>query len=147
MQQGRPFREGIRENPALYYGLLGAAAVAYGGAVDFMPELNRWLQIVEMSSGVTILSLLVFVLKCWLIYPVPLTSCFDYGARLHRVLLHRSDLQTAVCWFGSKTVRHTRPRAERKTTGWRREIEAGPGSRSGGRRYWEEVTVTIWIWL
>ena len=47
--QGRPFREGIRENPALYYGLLGASAVAFAGATDFVPEFSRWLQIVEMS--------------------------------------------------------------------------------------------------
>ena len=50
--QGRPFRESIRENPALYYGLLGASAVAFSGATDFFPELNRWLQIVEMSTAV-----------------------------------------------------------------------------------------------
>jgi hypothetical protein len=50
--QGRPFREGIRENPALYYGLLGASAVAVSGATDFVPELNRWLQIVEMADFV-----------------------------------------------------------------------------------------------
>ena len=53
--QGRPFREGIRENPALYYGLLGASAVAFSGATDFMPELNRWLQIVEMQDTVRVL--------------------------------------------------------------------------------------------
>lgn len=47
--QGRPFREGIRENPALYYGLLSASAVAFGGAMDLVPEMNRWLQIVEMT--------------------------------------------------------------------------------------------------
>ncbi|EJD08490.1 endoplasmic reticulum Ca-transporting P-type ATPase [Fomitiporia mediterranea MF3/22] len=46
--QGRPFREGIRENSALYYGLLGASAVAFAGATDFVPEFSRWLQIVEM---------------------------------------------------------------------------------------------------
>jgi len=51
--QGRPFREGIRENPALYWGLLGAAAVAFSGSTDFMPELNRWLQIVEMEGHVS----------------------------------------------------------------------------------------------
>ena len=51
--QGRPFREGIRENPALYWGLVGAAAVAFSGATDFMPELNRWLQIVEMEGHVS----------------------------------------------------------------------------------------------
>jgi len=54
--QGRPFREGIRENPALYWGLVGAAAVAFSGATDFMPELNRWLQIVEMDRHVSAIS-------------------------------------------------------------------------------------------
>lgn len=51
--QGRPFREGIRENPALYWGLVGAAAVAFSGSTDFVPELNRWLQIVEMEGHVS----------------------------------------------------------------------------------------------
>lgn len=50
--QGRPFREGIRENGALYWGLLGAAAVAFSGATDFIPEMNRWLQIVVMEDFV-----------------------------------------------------------------------------------------------
>lgn len=52
--QGRPFREGIRENSALYYGLVGASAVAFSGATDLMPELNRWLQIVEMQDSVSL---------------------------------------------------------------------------------------------
>ncbi|KAG1786348.1 hypothetical protein EV424DRAFT_1570503 [Suillus variegatus] len=47
--QGRPFREGIRENLSLYWGLVGASAVAFSGGMDFMPELNRWLQIIEME--------------------------------------------------------------------------------------------------
>jgi cation-transporting ATPase 13A1 len=50
--QGRPFREGITENGALYWGLLGAGGVAFSGATDFIPELNRWLQIVEMDLPV-----------------------------------------------------------------------------------------------
>jgi cation-transporting ATPase 13A1 len=49
--QGRPFREGIRENPALYWGLVSASAVAVSGATDFMPELNRWLQLVQMEGA------------------------------------------------------------------------------------------------
>ncbi|KAH8923119.1 hypothetical protein BT69DRAFT_1350398 [Atractiella rhizophila] len=48
--QGRPFREGITENSALYYGLLGVAGVAVCGAIDLIPELNRWLQLVEMDN-------------------------------------------------------------------------------------------------
>ena len=51
--QGRPFREGIRENSALYYGLLGVAAVAFSGATDFVPEFNRWLQLVDMKGAVS----------------------------------------------------------------------------------------------
>jgi cation-transporting ATPase 13A1 len=51
-QKGRPFREGIRENSTLWWGLVGASTVAFSGATDFIPELNRWLQIVEMESSV-----------------------------------------------------------------------------------------------
>ena len=37
----------------MYYGLVGAGAVAFSGATDFVPELNRWLQIVEMGQTVS----------------------------------------------------------------------------------------------
>ena len=43
--QGRLFREYIRENPTLYYGL----AFAFSGAADFIPELNHWLEIAACS--------------------------------------------------------------------------------------------------
>jgi len=68
--QGRPFREGIRENSALYWGLVGASAVAFSGATDFVPEMNRWLQIVEMQDffkfRLTALMVADFV-GCWLV--------------------------------------------------------------------------------
>lgn len=68
--QGRPFREGIRENPALYWGLVGAVAVAFSGSTDFVPELNRWLQIVEMADffkfRLTAVMVIDFV-GCWVI--------------------------------------------------------------------------------
>ncbi|EJT45920.1 hypothetical protein A1Q1_05645 [Trichosporon asahii var. asahii CBS 2479] len=47
--QGRPFREGIKENKPLYYGLAGASLVAYSGALDLFPDLNSWLQLVPMA--------------------------------------------------------------------------------------------------
>ncbi|KAI0644110.1 endoplasmic reticulum Ca-transporting P-type ATPase [Trametes meyenii] len=71
--QGRPFREGIRENSALYYGLLGASAVAFSGATDFMPELNRWLQIVEMQDSFKFrltASMVIDFAGCWIIEKV-----------------------------------------------------------------------------
>ena len=51
--QGRPFREGITENSALYYGLMGVAGVAFCGATDFIPSFNSWLQLVPMDNGVS----------------------------------------------------------------------------------------------
>ena len=50
--QGRPFREGIHENSKLYWGPVGASAVAFSRSTDFFPELNWWLQIVEMDTAV-----------------------------------------------------------------------------------------------
>ena len=50
--QGRPFREGITENSALYYGLMGVAGVAFCGATDFIPSFNTWLQLVDMDTAV-----------------------------------------------------------------------------------------------
>jgi cation-transporting ATPase 13A1 len=52
--QGRPFREGITENPPLYYGLLGVSAIAFAGATEFIPELNDWLQLFKMTSSVSV---------------------------------------------------------------------------------------------
>lgn len=71
--QGRPFREGIRENPALYWGLVGASAVAFSGATDFMPEINRWLQIVEMANSFKVQLTGMMILDfagCWVIEKV-----------------------------------------------------------------------------
>ncbi|KAG8757399.1 hypothetical protein FRC14_002103 [Serendipita sp. 396] len=68
--QGRPFREGITENSALYWGLLGAAGVAFSGATDFIPELNRPLQLVEMENFFKIRLTLVMIgdfIGCWLV--------------------------------------------------------------------------------
>ncbi|KAJ8082505.1 putative cation-transporting ATPase 1 [Marasmius tenuissimus] len=68
--QGRPFREGIRENPTLYWGLVGASAVALSGATDFMPEMNRWLQIVEMADAFKFkltMSMIIDFAGCWII--------------------------------------------------------------------------------
>ena len=46
---GRPFREGIRENRGMYWGLLGVGALALAGATEFMPEINESLKLVPME--------------------------------------------------------------------------------------------------
>lgn len=44
---GRPFREGITENPALYYGLLGVAAIAINGASS---EFSPYFSVAQVTS-------------------------------------------------------------------------------------------------
>lgn len=68
--QGRPFRESIRENKAMYWGLVGAAGVAFACATEFIPELNEALSLVPFSNQfkfvLTSLMILDYV-ACWLI--------------------------------------------------------------------------------
>ncbi|KAK9372997.1 uncharacterized protein V1513DRAFT_419048 [Lipomyces chichibuensis] len=46
--QGRPFRENISENKAMYYGLAGAGLLSLAGASEILPELNEKLRLVPM---------------------------------------------------------------------------------------------------
>ncbi|KAG2122447.1 hypothetical protein BD769DRAFT_1360576, partial [Suillus cothurnatus] len=64
--QGRPFRK----NSSLYWGVVGASAVAFFGATDFMHELNRLLQIVEMEGSFKVKLANVMIadfVGCWVI--------------------------------------------------------------------------------
>ena len=48
--QGRPFRESIRENKGMYYGLLLTSGVALSCATEFIPELNEKMRLVPFSD-------------------------------------------------------------------------------------------------
>jgi manganese-transporting P-type ATPase len=48
--QGRPFRESIRENKGMYWGLVLVSAVAFSSATEFVPEINEKLKLVPFSS-------------------------------------------------------------------------------------------------
>lgn len=48
--QGRPFRESIRENRGMYWGLLACSFVAFAGSTEFLPELNEKLRLVPFTS-------------------------------------------------------------------------------------------------
>ncbi|KAJ5574068.1 Cation transporting ATPase [Penicillium hispanicum] len=68
--QGRPFRESISENKAMYWGLVAAAGVAFSSATEFVPELNEKLRLVPFSTEfkVTLTVLMIFDYGgCWLI--------------------------------------------------------------------------------
>ena len=48
--QGRPFREGIRENRGMYWGLLACTFVAFSASTEFIPEMNARLRLVPFST-------------------------------------------------------------------------------------------------
>lgn len=47
---GLPFKEDIKDNKGMYYGILGVAGLALIGSTEFMPELNEAMQFVPMDS-------------------------------------------------------------------------------------------------
>lgn len=57
--QGLPFKESIKDNKGMYYGLLGVAALALSGSTEFFPELNEAMKFVPMDY----------------IFKIKLTSC------------------------------------------------------------------------
>ncbi|CAL5867891.1 uncharacterized protein PFLUO_LOCUS2113 [Penicillium psychrofluorescens] len=68
--QGRPFRESIRENKAMYWGLVAASGVAFSCATEFIPEINQKLRLVPFSNEfkLTLTVLMIFDYGgCWII--------------------------------------------------------------------------------
>lgn len=68
--QGRPFRESIRENRGMYWGLLACSFVAFAGATEFLPELNSRLKLVPFTTEFkwTLTSLMVIdYCGCWVV--------------------------------------------------------------------------------
>lgn len=71
--QGRPFRESIRENKAMYWGLVAASGVAFSCATEFIPEVNERLRLVPFSTEFKVTLSVLMILDyggCWLIETV-----------------------------------------------------------------------------
>ncbi|KMU88337.1 cation-transporting ATPase 4 [Coccidioides immitis H538.4] len=68
--QGRPFRESIRENRGMYWGLTLTSLVTFSCATEFIPELNEKLRLVpftfEFKAVLTTLMIVDYA-GCWLI--------------------------------------------------------------------------------
>ncbi|XBW37871.1 hypothetical protein QEN19_003446 [Hanseniaspora menglaensis] len=48
--QGEPFRENLRNNKGMFYGIVGVFALAFAGATEFIPELNEAIKFVPMEE-------------------------------------------------------------------------------------------------
>lgn len=68
--QGRPFRELIRENKAMYWGLVAASGVAFSCATEFIPELNEKMRLVPFSTEFKVTLTVLMIIDyagCWII--------------------------------------------------------------------------------
>ncbi|TGZ83038.1 putative cation transporting ATPase [Ascodesmis nigricans] len=48
--QGRPFRESMRENKGMYWGIVGVAGIAFSCSTEFIPEINEKLRLVPFKD-------------------------------------------------------------------------------------------------
>jgi len=60
--QGRPFRESIRENKGMYWGLVSVSGVAFSCATEFIPALNEKLKLVPFTSDFKTMLTIVMIL-------------------------------------------------------------------------------------
>ncbi|KAG9677004.1 putative cation transporting ATPase, partial [Aureobasidium melanogenum] len=71
--QGRPFRESIKENKGMYYGIVMVTAVAFSCATEFVPEINEQLKLVPFTTEFKITMTTIMILDycgCWVIEKV-----------------------------------------------------------------------------
>lgn len=79
--QGRPFREGIRENRGMYWGLLLVSGVAFSCSTEFIPEINERLKMVPFSTGFKVTMTVVMIadyVGCWVVENVLKRAFSDY---------------------------------------------------------------------
>ena len=79
--QGRPFREGIRENRGMYWGLLLVSGVAFSCSTEFIPEINEKLRMVPFSTEFKITMTAIMIVDyvgCYLVEQVLKRAFSDY---------------------------------------------------------------------
>jgi len=79
--QGRPFRESIRENKGMYWGIVLVTAVAFSCATEFVPEINQQLKLVPFTTefkGTLTVIMVVDFLGCWVVEKVLKAVFSDY---------------------------------------------------------------------
>lgn len=79
--QGRPFREGIKENRGMYWGLLGCSFIAFSASTEFIPEINEKLRLVPFSTEFKVMLTSLMVIDycgCWVVEKVLKTLFSDF---------------------------------------------------------------------
>jgi len=79
--QGRPFRESIKENRGMYWGLVGVAGIAFACSTELAPGLNQQLRLVPFTDEFKMTMTVAMALDygaCWVIEKALKASFSDY---------------------------------------------------------------------
>ena len=90
--QGRPFRESIKENRGMYWGIVLVAGVAFSCATEFVPEINQQLKLVPFTYDfkVTLTGVMIAdYCGCWIIEKVLKQAFSDF--RPKDIAIRRPD--------------------------------------------------------
>ncbi len=90
--QGRPFREGIRENRGMFWGIVLVAGVAFSCSTEFIPELNQQMRLVPFSSAFKMTMTTVMIVDyigCYIIEQVLKQAFSDF--RPKDIAIRRPD--------------------------------------------------------
>ncbi|EGP83921.1 uncharacterized protein MYCGRDRAFT_101482 [Zymoseptoria tritici IPO323] len=90
--QGRPFRESIKENKGMYWGIVLVTSVAFSCATEFVPEINEQLKLVPFTTEFKVLLCSAMVsdyLGCLVVEKILKWSFSDY--RPKDIAIRRPD--------------------------------------------------------
>jgi len=121
--QGRPFRESIRENRGMFWGIVLVAGVAFSSSTEFIPEINEKLRLVKFSDEFKFIMTSVMILDyvgCWAIEKVLKHFFSDF--RPKDIAIRRPD---------QLKVEEERKAAEALAGERERELEAGKAALAG----------------
>jgi cation-transporting ATPase 13A1 len=79
--QGRPFRESIKENKGMYWGIVLVTSVAFSCATEFIPEINEKLKLTPFTTEFKITMVSVMIadyVGCWSVEKLLKTLFSDY---------------------------------------------------------------------
>lgn len=81
--QGHPFRESLRENKALAKSIMIVGGVTLAAAIEFVPELNRWMELVVFPEGFSLrlVGIIAFDWGCCAAIEYGAWSLFGYGSK------------------------------------------------------------------
>jgi cation-transporting ATPase 13A1 len=82
--QGRPFREALSENKAMFYGIVGVSALAFACSLELIPEINQGMKLVPFSDEFKVTMTATMVLDyaaCWVIEVVLKKLFSDFRPR------------------------------------------------------------------